>query len=170
MRLVALAAIACASCQREATTRETVDVIDVDPCTLATQADAAALFGQPAYKKPSGPGECLWTYELPDRSSWSLRVEAHARTPVVMSTTEITLNGKLVTTERPITDLVRIGSDDGGLAASNSAVDLQWNHGGLFVQLSMTSAGPQAAAALTKVEAVKQLALHVNAVLDATRH
>lgn len=169
MRLVALAAIACASCQRETPPTETVASVDVDPCALVTQADAAALFGKPAYKKPSGPGECVWAYALPDQSSWSLRVEAHARTPIVITTTEITYAGKPVATAHSITEWITVGADKAALVASSAGVELQWNHGGLFVDLTTTAAGPSAAPAVTQRDALKQLALHVNAVLDAKR-
>jgi hypothetical protein len=177
IRTVALV-IACAGCERADTTHAVQS--DLDPCTLVTQNDASAIFGEPASRRPSektsGRGDCTWG--IRDHSLWSLGVEIgdlqHRPPLILVSPTKITYEGPidpaaLNTPPNPYTiDDVTIGVNTGVIEADNSHVQIYWGHGGRFVvRLWLWLGGAKAPTARSKIESLKRLAEKVDAELEA---
>lgn len=124
----------------------------VDACALVTQADATALFGQPAARQASATGavpmmigECLWTWDAETANQllqfrvWS-STQGYSR-PADEFTTDLTLGERAHVRAHP----------QGG-------VDVEWVQGGRMFTLSYSKVGSAVASPTTKTEAVVALA------------
>lgn len=168
-KLVAASAIIWLGCDQGAAPRR------IDPCSLVSNGDASAVFDQRATRLERHQNECVWTYDFPDRSSWSLRVKVGRfllQKPIIIVTkSEITYRGRPVepaTKPEPrVFEPISIG-EDGFLTATESlGISVRWIHEDNLVDLTLAASGPSAPKVMPRVEHMKQLARKVDAALGA---
>jgi hypothetical protein len=162
-----VSAIVWVACERDA---RTPTPRHIDACALVTESDASELFGRPAARKPAVPGECVWSHDAADRSSWSLRITLKDITRsdepvIVVAKTELTINGVPDPDPAVVRD-IPLGLAGGILEASNSqGVGVHWLHGErtnrYSVELRFMSRGPSAPLPTTKIDPMEQLAQKV---------
>ncbi|WP_147275151.1 hypothetical protein [Thioalbus denitrificans] len=122
----------------------------IDLCTIVTQADASALFGNPARPQAGTPvldqnmlGECLWTWDSGSSNQLlQARVWSGARY------------------YRAPADARSLGFVDRGFIQVHplGGVDVEWVQTGRTVSLSYSSVGPDVPGAANRTEAVEALA------------
>lgn len=123
----------------------------IDACSIVTQADASALFGQPAEKDASGSpnvpgmaGECLWSWSDASANSHLLQFRVW--------------NGEAYYSPGANAEPFAIG-DKGAVSTDPTwGVDVTWLKGDTVGTLAYSTVG-NVPDATTKVEAVKTLAL-----------
>jgi hypothetical protein len=157
-------AVIVSACDAGATAKRAID-----PCSVLTQSDANAFFGNPAVKQPSAGNECVWSYESSDHTRWSLQLRLHdvttAKSPdIVVTKPDITMDGH-PDPDPTIHQDFQLGWKPGLVEASNSeGVGIHWQHDARYiVHLKLT--GPAAAMPVAKIDVMKQLALKVEAAL-----
>ena len=123
----------------------------VDGCAIVTQADATALFGQPA-SPDSGHGavtmitQCLWTWDT-DTSNQLLQF--HIWDPLGYDMPE---------------DAEALDIGEGGYIRAHpvGGVDVAWLQGGQLISLAYSTIGPDAPRATERAEQVVALARQVS--------
>jgi hypothetical protein len=131
----------------------------IDACALVTQADATALFGQPATRQ-DGPkiavpimiGECIWTWDA-DSSNQLLQFR-------VWSTEQAY--------SRPNDEFVQdfpLGDRGHVHAHPQGGVSIEWIQGGKMIGMHYSKIGSAVASPVTKAEALKELARKVSGTL-----
>jgi hypothetical protein len=124
----------------------------VDACAIVTQADATALFGQPAVRQegskiavPIMTGECLWTWDA--------------------SAANQLLQFRIWNTERAysrpedeFTQSLELGDRGHVRVHPQAGVDIQWVQGGKMIGLSYSKVGSAVPSPSTKTEPMKELA------------
>ena len=149
----------CAACGGDDAAVDGDQPAVIDACQLVSQADAAALFGQPATRTtgaevvdPALLGECLWEYVAADYSNQFLAIYVwdndsdHYYDPLEGS------------------EPYAIG-DEGYIAIEEAGVDIGWSQQSLAVYLNYFTVGPSVPAGSSKVEEVKALAAEVESRL-----
>jgi len=131
----------------------------LDACSVVTQADATALFGQPAVRQPQSVpivdpgllGECVWTWDT-EMSSQLLQFyvwgspEYHSTAPDGAQTLPIGEQGYLT-------------------VAESVGIDAEWIQDDHTIVLSYFKIGPEAPELATQVEPMKALAQQVSDAL-----
>lgn len=124
----------------------------VDACAIVTQADATALFGQPAVRQegqkipvPIMIGECLWTWDT-DTANQLLQFR-------VWST-----ESAYSRPEDGFTQPLELGDRGHVRAHPQGGVDIEWVQGGRMIGLSYSKVGSAVPSPTTKAEAMKELA------------
>ena len=129
---------------------------NIDPCDIVTQADATALFEQPA-EPDTGPlvtdpafiGACYWRYDTPDDlGSQSLAFYLW--------------NGPEYYAPATNADPFDIGDEGAVEASAGAGVDVLWRQGELAPIVSYFNVGTGVPDHLTKMEDVKALALEAS--------
>jgi hypothetical protein len=124
----------------------------VDACAIVTQADATALFGQPAVRQegskiavPIRTGECLWTWDA--------------------SAANQLLQFRIWNTERAysrpedeFTQSLELGDRGHVRVHPQGGIDIQWVQGGQMIGLSYSKVGSAVPSPSTKTEPMKELA------------
>jgi hypothetical protein len=130
---------------------------ELDPCVLVTEADASALFGEPAVPNqdavtvtdPAFIGDCSWTFE-PKGQLGSQLLAFYL------------WDGEDYYAPAPGDAAFEIG-DEGSVAMSGAAgVDVSWRQYGVTAILSYFTVGAGVPDHLAKVDEVKALALEVS--------
>lgn len=132
----------------------------IDACQLVTQADATALFGQPAVQDtgavvvdPALLGECLWTWEAADYSNHLLAIYVWNNE-----------NGYYYSAVEGAEPL-EIGEEGYITVDDFTGVDIGWAQEEKAIYLDYFTIGPSVPVAATKVEEVKAIAWDVEAAL-----
>lgn len=127
----------------------------VDACAIVTQADATALFGQPAVRQdgpkitvPIMSGECIWTWDA-EAANQLLQFR--------IWNTERAYGGSEGELKQPL------GLGDRGFVRAHpqGGVDIEWVQGGRMIGLSYSKVGSAVPNPSTKVEAMKELARRI---------
>jgi len=131
----------------------------VDACALVSQADATALFGQPATRQegskiavPIMIGECIWIWDAEAANQllqfrvWSTE-QAYSRP------------SDEFTQDFPLGDRGHVH------AHAQGGVSIEWVQGGKMIGLSYSKFGSSVPSPLTKTDAMKELARKVAAKL-----
>lgn len=128
----------------------------VDACSIVTQDDASALFGEAASPQAGTPviggtmlGQCLWTWDTETSNQllqFSIWVAAAYAPPDDAEPFDLGEKGYVRT--HPL-----------------AGVDVTWLQGGRMISLAYSTIGPDAPPATSKVEEVEALARQVSARL-----
>lgn len=136
------------------------DVAEIDACQLVTQADAAALFGQPPTQEegaytpdPAFLGECLWTWEAPDYSNELLAIYVWDNS-----------SGTYFAVEEG-SEPFAIGEEGYIRVDETAGIDIGWRQGDLSIDMTFFTIGPMVPEAASKLDEVRAIALEASARL-----